>query len=104
MNRRNFTKLFPLLFMPLAPGFAERNKPAPLQSGIVSGVFDENGAIRLPIAYNFPTLPRLVASPTGGYFSVNRFEAVALTFQEGAVSATGEPNTPCAFTWVAVQV
>ena len=109
MSRRTFlsfvTSLLPVsLFMPFSPGFAERNKPAPTQAGKVVGLFDENGVTRLPLAFSFleGTLPVVTASPTGGYFTVSKFEAGALDHLVGYVSAQGEPNTPCAFNWTAV--
>lgn len=103
--RRSFLKLLPaVLFMPLAPGFAARNKPPTLQSGKVVGLFDEHGTCRIPVAFVFAegTLPYLTCSPTGGYFTVSKFEGGALSHLEGYVSAVGEPNTPCAFNWQAV--
>ena len=102
MPRRSFLsllKLLPALFFFNSP--APKPKPAPIQGGLVGGLFDEHGVTRLPVSYNFLTLPLLVASPTGGYFTVSKFEAVALTEKEGAISAQGEPGSPCAFTWIA---
>jgi len=111
MNRRTFlvslASLLPAsLFMPLSPGFAARNKPKSpqVQAGKVVGLFDENGVTRLPLAFSFPegTLPYVTCTPTGGYFTVSKFESGALDHLIGYVAAQGEPNTPCAFNWQAV--
>lgn len=105
MTRRLFLKLLPMLSalaMPLPnPGPAS---VAPLQRGKVVGFFDENGTTRIPVTFTFPkgALPILTCSPTGGYFTVSKFECGALSPTEGYVSAQGEPNTPCAFNWTAV--
>lgn len=103
--RRNLLKLFPVLFFaPFLPAPVARNKPPTLQSGKVVGLFDEQGTCRIPVAFSFSegTLPCLTCSPTGGYFTVSKFEGGALSHIEGYVSAIGEPHTPCAFNWVAV--
>lgn len=103
--RRNFLKLLPTLFLaPLLPAPVIKTKPHALQSGKVIGLFDEHGTCRVPISFAFPagTLPVLTCAPTGGYFTVSKFECGALSHLEGYVSAVGEPNTPCAFNWLAV--
>ena len=104
--RRNFLKLLPLAFIaPLLPAPpTPKTKSPQVQAGKVVGLFDENGVTRLPLAFSFPegTLPYVTVSPTGGYFTVSKFEGGALDHLIGYVSAQGEPNTPCAFNWVAV--
>lgn len=104
--RRNFLKLLPLAFavpfLPAAP--LPKTRPTPTQAGKVVGLLDENGVTRIPISFSFPegTLPYVTCSPTGGYFTVSKFEGGALDHLTGYVSAQGEPNTPCAFVWQAV--
>ncbi len=104
--RRNFLKLLPLaLVAPLLPAPpTPKTKPAQVQAGKVVGLFDENGVTRLPLAFSFPegTLPYVTCTPTGGYFTVSKFESGALDHLIGYVAAQGEPNTPCAFNWQAV--
>lgn len=104
--RRNFLKLLPLVFaapfLPAPP--TPKTKPLQVQAGKVVGLFDENGVTRLPVSFSFPegTLPIVTCTPTGGYFTVSKFESGALDHATGYVSAQGEPNTPCAFNWTAV--
>jgi len=104
--RRNFLKLLPLaLVAPLLPAPpTPKTKPAQVQAGKVVGLFDENGVTRLPVSFSFPegTLPLVTCTPTGGYFTVSKFESGALDHLIGYVAAQGEPNTPCAFNWQAV--
>ena len=103
--RRNLLKLLPaLLLAPLLPAPTPKPKSPALQAGKVIGFFDEHGTCRVPVAFSFAEgmLPILTCSPTGGYFTVSKFEGDALSHLEGYVSAVGEPNTPCAFNWQAV--
>lgn len=104
LSRRAFTKL--LAAFPLFGTFgllpAKKIEITTVQRGQVSGVFDQHGTIRLPLSFAFPEQPLVTVSPTGGYFSVSKFEAGALSAKEGYVSALGEPGAPCAFTWFAV--
>lgn len=104
--RRNFLKLLPLAFLaPFIPAPpAPKSKPPQVQAGKVVGMLDENGVTRIPISFSFSvgTLPYVTCSPTGGYFTVSKFEGGALSHEVGYVSAQGEPNTPCAFVWQAV--
>lgn len=106
LSRRTFLSLLPSFFLiPLVPNLHARNKPSTqLQRGKANGLFDEHGTCRLPVSFSFPTgtLPYLTCAPTGGYFTVSKFECGALSNTEGYISAVGEPDTPCAFTWIAV--
>lgn len=104
MTRRAFMKLIPPALFTALPFSNPGPASVPLQRGNVVGLFDENGTTRIPVSFAFQknTLPILTCSPTGGYFTVNKFECGALSNTEGYVSAQGEPNTPCAFNWQAV--
>lgn len=105
MNRRTFLKFLPFpLFSFLPVPSLPKSKPPQVQAGKVVGLLDENGVTRIPLSFTFPegTLPYVTVSPTGGYFTVSKFEGGALSHEVGYVSAQGEPNTPCAFVWQAV--